>query len=119
MRVTSLVAVVLCLGVLTSCTVARIAAVAGLTAGGYAVLSAEDQERHESTLVMALETNKEQSWKNEESGTSGTVTPLRSVQVNGQQCQQMREVIRVKGDVSEAEFAACRGDDGSVERKQS
>ncbi len=108
----------LCLGYLSNCTVARIAALAALTAGGYSYLSEEDQAKHDSTLVMALQSNHEQSWKTEKNGTSGTVTPLKTVQVDGRNCQQVREVIRIKGDVSEATFAACRGSDGSIERKK-
>ena len=118
MRVLKLVAIVLCLGYLTSCTVARIAAVTALAAGGYAALSEEDKKAHDNTLVQALQSNSEQSWKNEKNGTSGTFTPLKTVQVDGQTCQQMREIIRIKQDVSEATFAACRGSDGSVERKK-
>lgn len=118
MRVLKLLTIVLCLGYLTNCTVARIAALAALTAGGYAALSAEDKEKHDSTLVMALQTNKEQSWKNEKNGTSGTFTPEKTVEVDGQKCQQMHEVIRIKGEVSEATFAACRGSDGSIQRKK-
>lgn len=118
MRVMKFMAIVLCLGYLSNCTVARIAAIAALTAGGYAALSEEDKAKHDSTLVMALQSNSEQSWKNEKNGTSGTFTPMKTVEVDGQKCQQMHEVIRIKGDVSEATFAACRGSDGSIERKK-
>tara|TARA_R110002167_G_scaffold218886_2_gene423517 strand:- start:29 stop:388 length:360 start_codon:yes stop_codon:yes gene_type:complete len=118
MRAVKLLAIVLCLGYLTNCTVARLAAVAALSAGGYAALTAEDKAAHDATLVSALQSNHEQSWKNEKNGTSGSFTPLKTVQVDGQNCQQMREVIRIKQDVSEATFAACRGSDGSIERKK-
>ncbi|MCW8964205.1 MAG: RT0821/Lpp0805 family surface protein [Gammaproteobacteria bacterium] len=101
----------------------KAATVLGVVAGGYAgnrygeSLDCKDQQYHSQTAHEALEyqpAGRPSSWKNPDSGHSGSITPVKTWQRdNGQYCRDYTQSIVVDGKVEEANGTACRGDDGS------
>ncbi|MFI4983716.1 MAG: RT0821/Lpp0805 family surface protein [Rickettsiales bacterium] len=66
----------------------------------------------------ALEYNKvgsASSWKNPDSGASGTITPTKTYTKNERQCREYTQTISVGGKVEKGYGTACRQPDGSWE----
>ena len=52
-------------------------------------------------------------WRNPDSGNSGTITPTRTFEEDGQYCREYRQTVTV-GDETETLYGtACRQPDGS------
>ena len=69
------------------------------------------------TTQKALEKTKSgqtSSWKNPDSGNSGTVTPRKTYQrASGQHCREYQQTITVGGKTEQAYGTACRQPDGT------
>ncbi len=81
-------------------------------------LDKADQTALNSTTQRALETapsNQPVSWRNPDSGNSGTITPRPAVQnaSNGQYCREFTQTINVGGKSEQGVGTACRQPDGS------
>lgn len=79
-------------------------------------LDKADITYHNRTNQRALESNKAgipSSWKNPDSGASGTVTPTKTFQQNGQYCREYTQSISVGGQAEKAYGTACRRPDGT------
>lgn len=54
------------------------------------------------------------TWRNPDSGHSGTVTPTRTYQTEtGQYCREFRQTVTIDGRIEEAQGRACRQPDGT------
>lgn len=53
------------------------------------------------------------SWRNPDSGNSGTITPTRTYQQNNSYCREFTQTVTVGGHKQEAYGTACRQPDGS------
>jgi len=101
----------------------KIAIGAGVLAGGLvgnkigSQLDCQDQAYHVDTTQNALEyqpTGQPSSWKNPDSGHSGTVTPTKTYTVNdGTPCREFTQIINVDGQAEEVRATACRQEDGT------
>jgi len=101
----------------------KAATVLGVVAGGYAgnrygeSLDCQDQQYHSQTAHEAFEyqpAGRPASWKNPDSGHSGSITPVKTWQRdNGQYCRDYTQSIVVDGRIEEAKGTACRDDNGS------
>ena len=80
-------------------------------------LDKADVAEMERANQQALERNRSDqtsSWRNPDSGNSGTITPVRTTQnTAGQYCREYRQTITVDGKTEEAYGTACRQPDGS------
>jgi surface antigen len=79
-------------------------------------LDRADYAYMDKTKNYALETNKvgmTSSWRNPDSGASGTFTPTRTYQSGGQYCREFNQTISVGGKTERAFGTACRMPDGS------
>lgn len=80
-------------------------------------LDNRDKEMAAEAAARAFESNRTgqaSSWKNPDSGNSGTVTPTKTYQAgNGQYCREYRQDITVGGEKQQAYGTACRQPDGS------
>jgi surface antigen len=111
---------------------AGIAAVAGASSGwivaatlaggllGGAIghhLDNKDKELAAQAAARAFESNRTgqaASWKNPDSGNSGSVTPTRTYQAaSGQYCREYRQDVVIDGELQEAYGTACRRPDGT------
>ena len=100
----------------------KVATVLGAVGGGYVgnrygeSLDCKDQQYHSQTAHEALEyqpAGRPSSWKNPDSGHSGSVTPVKTWQRDtGQYCRDYTQSIVIDGKVEEATGTACRGDNG-------
>lgn len=76
-----------------------------------------DQQNHIQTSQHALETapvGQPMTWRNPDSGNSGSVTPTRTYQqADGSYCREYRQTIVVNGKSQQAFGRACRQVDGS------
>ncbi len=94
-------------------------AVGGALLGGYIGhrLDRKDKELAAQAAARALESNhtgQASTWKNPDSGNSGTVTPTRTYQAaSGQYCREYRQDIVIDGEMQEAYGKACRQSDGT------
>ena len=94
-------------------------ALGGALLGGYIGnrLDKKDKEIAELTASRALESNhtgQASSWKNPDSGNSGTITPTKTYQAaSGQYCREYQQTITVGGENHQAYGTACRQPDGS------
>lgn len=96
--------------------------VVGAVAGGYAgnrygeYLDCEDQKQHTQAAHEALESQpsgQPASWRNPDTGHSGSVTPVKTWQRDdGQYCRDYTQSIVIEGKVEEATGTACREDNG-------
>ena len=72
---------------------------------------------YDKTSQTALETNKvgqTSTWKNPDSGNSGTVTPTRTFEnATKQYCREYTQTVQVGGKTERAYGTACRQADGS------
>src|SRR5262245_13680948 len=80
-------------------------------------LDNKDKELAAQAAARAFESNRTgqaASWKNPDSGNSGSVTPTRTYQAaGGQYCREYRQDIVIEGELQEAYGTACRQSDGS------
>ncbi len=100
-----------------------VATAAGALLGAYlgnsigASLDAADLSYYDKTSQTALESNKvgqTSTWKNPDSGNSGTVTPTRTFEnASKQYCREYTQTIQVGGKTERAYGTACRQADGS------
>ena len=100
----------------------KVATVVGAVAGGYAgnrygeSLDCKDQQYHSQTAHEALEyqpAGRPSSWRNPDSGHSGSITPVKTWQrEDGQYCRDFTQSIVVDGKVEDARGTACRDDQG-------
>lgn len=101
----------------------KVATVVGAVAGGYAgnrygeSLDCKDQQYHSQTAHEALEyqpAGRPSSWRNPDSGHSGSITPVKTWQrEDGQYCRDFTQSIVVEGNVEDARGTACRDDQGT------
>lgn len=82
-----------------------------------ASLDKADMAYHSRTAQSALETTKSgttSTWKNPDSGHSGTITPTRTYQVaSGDYCREFTQTVNIGGKTEEAYGKACRQPDGA------
>lgn len=96
-----------------------IGAVLGALAGGEVGRSLDkaDKLAMSRTTQRALETQPSgttTTWRNPDSGNSGTVTPRPAVQrASGEYCREFQQTVTVGGKTEEAYGTACRQPDGS------
>jgi surface antigen len=80
-------------------------------------LDRADQQYMSQTTQRTLEsapTGTAASWRNPDSGNSGTVTPTRTYQRStGEYCREYTQTVRVGGKTEEAYGTACRQPDGT------
>ena len=96
---------------------------AGVLLGGLAggalgsSLDAQDRRIASQNSQNSLETapsGTTTTWRNPDSGNSGTVTPTRTYQDNsGQYCREYQQTITVGGKQEQSYGTACRQSDGS------
>lgn len=96
-----------------------VGAVTGALLGGAIgqQLDKADRERAEKNCQNTLEKSPvgtTSTWKNPDSGNSGTFTPTRTFQnQQGQHCREFQQTIVVGGRAQQAYGTACRQPDGS------
>lgn len=79
-------------------------------------LDRADVAYYNKTQSQALEHNKvgtTSSWRNPDSGASGTFTPTKTYENGGQYCREFNQTINVGGKVERGYGTACRNPDGS------
>ncbi len=92
-----------------------IGAIAGSAIGNN--LDAKDQEKMAASTHKSLENSKTgqvSTWRNPDSGNTGTVVPTRSYKsISGDYCREYTHTVTVAGRTQEAYGTACRKPDGS------
>ena len=81
-----------------------------------ASLDKADMAYYNQTSQNALETGRtgtQASWRNPDSGNSGTITPTRTYEANGTYCREYTQTINVGGRMEEGHGRACRQADGT------
>ena len=80
-------------------------------------LDQRDREYAAQTYQQSLEssqTGSASTWRNPDSGNSGTITPTRTYQdAGGQYCREFQQTVTVGGETEQAYGTACRQPDGS------
>lgn len=79
-------------------------------------LDRADKAAMEQANQRALEsghTGQTSTWRNPDTGNSGTITPTKTYQSNGQNCREYQQTIVVGGKTEQAHGTACRQPDGS------
>jgi surface antigen len=79
-------------------------------------LDRADQLAMQQTTQTTLETipsGRASTWRNPDSGNSGTITPQPAFQSNGTFCREYSQTITVGGRTEEGVGTACRQPDGS------
>ncbi len=80
-------------------------------------LDRADRLAMQQTTQTSLETgriNQTSSWRNPDSGHSGTVTPIKTYQTSGgQYCREYQQTVNIGGRTEQAYGTACRQPDGS------
>jgi surface antigen len=94
------------------------AALMGGLLGGYVGHKLDDRDKQLATQAATQAFNDNQVgqasvWNNPDNGHSGTITPTRSYQQNGQYCRQYKQTISVGGEPQTAYGTACRQPDGT------
>jgi surface antigen len=85
-----------------------LAGVGALIGGGIgAQIDARDRERRDAALRQARSQSRRVSWRNPQTGNRGTITPLRAVVQNGQNCRVIRENYVKNGEPITAETTDC------------
>ncbi len=96
-----------------ACTLAG--AAAGAAVGK--LLDRADRLAMQQTYNSALETgrtNQTSTWRNPDSGHSGTVTPIKTYRTSGgQYCREYQQTVNIGGRTEQAYGTACRQPDGS------
>jgi len=97
--------------------------VGGVLLGGLlggAIGNALDQRDQQLALQAAQNsfehgrTGTESTWRNPDSGNSGSITPTRTYEsAGGQYCREYQQTITVAGETQDAYGTACRQPDGS------
>jgi surface antigen len=96
-------------------------AVGGALIGGYLGhrLDKKDKELAAAAASRALESNRTgqaATWKNPDSGHSGSITPTKTYQAaSGKYCREYRQDVVIDGEPQYAYGTACRGADGAWE----
>ncbi|MDJ1406935.1 MAG: RT0821/Lpp0805 family surface protein [Candidatus Midichloria sp.] len=81
-----------------------------------AQLDHADIEAMNRTQQKALEyakTGQRVSWKNPDTGVSGYMVPTRTYVVQGQNCREYAQTVKISGKTQQAFGQACRRDDGA------
>ena len=95
---------------------------AGVILGGLAgglvgnLLDQRDKQLQAQATQRALETAPSGSstpWRNPDSGHSGTVTPVRTYQSQGQYCREYQQTVTIDGKQEKGYGTACRQPDGA------
>jgi surface antigen len=96
---------------------------AGMVAGAFAGaaigsrMDAFDRAQMNKAYASSLESGRSgevSSWKNPDTGNSGSVEPLRTYQNStGQYCREFQQTITVGGTTEQAYGTACRQPDGT------
>jgi surface antigen len=74
----------------------------------------QDMTSYDQASHHALETGQATSWKNPDSGNSGSIHPhKRYKDSEGRYCREYTQTILVEGAAHEGHGTACREDDGS------
>lgn len=80
-------------------------------------LDANDQRLMQENAQQALEygrTDEPSTWRNPDSGHSGSITPTRTYQVaEGRYCREYQQTVIIGGEEQTAYGRACREPDGS------
>ena len=80
-------------------------------------LDNKDKQRAAEAAARAFESNRtgqSASWKNPDSGNSGSITPTKTYQgASGQYCREYRQDVIIGGEKQQAYGTACRQADGS------
>ena len=80
-------------------------------------LDNKDKELAAQAAARAFESNRTgqaASWKNPDSGNSGSITPTRTYQASsGQYCREYRQDVVIDGELQEAYGTACRQPDNT------
>lgn len=97
---------------------AGLGALLGAFAGGQIgkYMDRQDKMRMEKTTQTALErgrTGQTSSWKNPDSGHSGTVTTTQTFQNDGRYCREYTQTINIGGKIEKGYGTACRQPDGA------
>jgi surface antigen len=92
--------------------------IGGLLGGALGnALDQRDRRLANETYQRSLETGRTGSsstWRNPDSGHSGTITPTRTYEgASGQHCREFQQTVTVGGKTEEAYGTACRQPDGS------
>jgi len=76
-----------------------------------------DNEMLKNTTQRSLEaepTGRTSSWRNPDTGASGTITPQRTYTANdGEPCREFQQTVTIGGKTEQAIGTACRQSDGS------
>lgn len=93
-------------------------AVAGGLVGGYVGHKLDDRDKRlaAQAATQAFENNhsgQASVWNNPDTGNSGSITPTRTFQQNGQYCREYKQTITVGGEPQTAYGTACRQADGT------
>lgn len=101
----------------------KIAIGAGVLAGGLMgnkigkSLDCQDLAYHQDTYQNSLETQRTgtaSTWRNPDTGHSGTVIPTRTYMANNETpCREFTQIIRTEAGVEEVQGTACRQEDGT------
>lgn len=90
---------------------------AGLGASVGESLDKADMDYYHNSSQDTLETGttgRSSTWRNPDTGNSGTITPTRTFEVsNGEYCREYTQTINVGGSTERAYGTACRQPDGS------
>jgi len=79
-----------------------------------ASFTSEDTAMMENTIFKALDTLKDGeklAWKNDKTGNSGLVNPIKSYQNDNQPCRTVRVINRSKQSISETTYDFCLSPD--------
>jgi surface antigen len=80
-------------------------------------MDAADRREAEKAARRALESNPSgtsTTWRNPDSGHSGSITPTRTYQsAGGQYCREYQQTVVIGGETHKAFGTACRQPDGS------
>lgn len=80
-------------------------------------LDRADRQEMERTAQYSLENarvNESTTWHNPDSGNSGSITPIRTYQAEGERyCREYRQTVVIGGKEEEAYGTACRQPDGT------
>ena len=92
--------------------------IGGALVGGLAgnLLDDRDKRMANETAQRALETapsGKAVAWTNPDTGHSGTVTPVRTYESNGNFCREFQQTVTIGGKPENSFGTACRQPDGS------
>jgi surface antigen len=76
----------------------------------------QDKQKMSSTSYNALENNRSgqtAQWNNPDSGNSGTITPVKTYEKNGNYCREYTQTVTIGNKTHEAYGTACRQADGT------